>query len=437
MKNEDLVLGMNPSRALAPRPALLACLLAAVFAAAPALADEYDDVGRLTQAGRFDEALVRADRFLAARPRDPQMRFLKGVIQIGTGQRAQAIDTFNQLTRDTPELPEPYNNLAVIYAEQRDYDKARDTLERAVRARPDYSTAYENLGDVYASLARDSYSQALKRDARNEPLASKLTTARTVFTPVSASGAMILASASTPAVRTAAGPVTMAPASAPAGPATLPALPSAVPATASAPAASGPAPAPAPAGGSGKPTAAAAPATAPLPAPAAGPLVPAPAAPANAATLPAPAAAVGKPMPAAATATPAAAAAAVAPGAPKAAAGAAGADSADVEKAVRSWATAWSGQDLPGYLGAYAADFKPANGQSRSVWEQERRARVGGKARIGVEVRNLVVNVRGETATAQFQQVYSSDKLNETNRKTLELVRRNGSWLITKEAVVR
>ena len=155
-----------------------------------------------------------------------------------------------------------------------------------------------------------------------------------------------------------------------------------------------------------------------------------------------PATAAAAPAAAAATAAAAGAAAATpsVSAAPKAAANTAapaGADNADVEKAVRAWATAWSGQDLPGYLGAYAPDFKPASGQSRSVWEQERRTRVGGKARIGVEVRNLVVNVRGDKATAQFQQVYSSDKLNETNRKSLELVRRNGAWLITKEAVVR
>ena len=104
---------------------------------------------------------------------------------------------------------------------------------------------------------------------------------------------------------------------------------------------------------------------------------------------------------------------------------------------VRAWATAWSGKDLAGFLAAYSPDFKPANGQTRSTWEQERRSRILGKARIGVEVRNLAVTVRGQTATAVFQQIYSSDLLNETNAKTLELVRRNGAWVIAKETATR
>jgi Flp pilus assembly protein TadD len=135
----------NPLRLLALACALL--LPIAVFA------DDYADVNQLLRSGKYAEALAKADQYIAAKPRDPQMRFLKGVVQTQAGRTADAIATFTQLTQDYPELPEPYNNLAVLYAGQSDFEKARASLEAAVRANPGYAVAHENLGDVYAKLA--------------------------------------------------------------------------------------------------------------------------------------------------------------------------------------------------------------------------------------------------------------------------------------------
>ena len=39
---------------------------------------------------------------------------------------------FEQLTEDFPELPEPYNNLAVLYAADGQLDRARAALELAL-----------------------------------------------------------------------------------------------------------------------------------------------------------------------------------------------------------------------------------------------------------------------------------------------------------------
>lgn len=137
-------------------------------------ADDYTDVNRLISAKQFPEALVKADSYLAGKPRDPQMRFLKGVIQGETAKTGDAIETFTQITLDYPELPEPYNNLAVLYAGQSQFDKARATLEMAIRLNPSYATAHENLGDIYARLASQSYSRALQLDAGNASLRPKL-----------------------------------------------------------------------------------------------------------------------------------------------------------------------------------------------------------------------------------------------------------------------
>ena len=165
----------------------LLTLLAAVWVAlvsplAWAQTDEYADVSRLVRAGQFNEALARADAYLTAKPRDPQMRFLKGVIQTESGKPAEAILTFNGLTEDFPELPEPYNNLAVLYASQSQFDQARAALEMAIRTHPNYAIAHENLGDVYAKLASQSYSRALQIEPGNATAGRKLVLVRSLFT---------------------------------------------------------------------------------------------------------------------------------------------------------------------------------------------------------------------------------------------------------------
>ncbi|MBC7618810.1 MAG: tetratricopeptide repeat protein [Candidatus Saccharibacteria bacterium] len=162
---------------------LRAITLAATFAASMAYADEYSDVSQLVRSGKLADALTKADQYLVAKPRDPQMRFLKGVIQRDSGKTADAIATFARLTEDYPELPEPYNNLAVLYAGQSQFDKARTALEMAIRTNPSYATAHENLGDVYAKLASLAYSKALQLDNENQAVAPKLALIRELFSP--------------------------------------------------------------------------------------------------------------------------------------------------------------------------------------------------------------------------------------------------------------
>jgi tetratricopeptide (TPR) repeat protein len=138
--------------------------LVAVLTALPALADETRDVRALLEAGRFGEAQKMADVFLAQRPRDAQMRFLKGMSLAGQDKTSEAISIFELLNADYPDLPEPYNNLAVLYASAGQLDKARMALETAIRHKPSYAIAHENLGDVYAKLAGQSYDKVTQLD---------------------------------------------------------------------------------------------------------------------------------------------------------------------------------------------------------------------------------------------------------------------------------
>ncbi|MDP3699930.1 MAG: tetratricopeptide repeat protein [Hylemonella sp.] len=154
---------MNPGRAHSPTVKLLRLLALAVgLTLGAAHADDYSDVAQLLRDGKLVEAQSRVERHLAAKPRDPQMRLYKGVIQRESGRPAEAMATFTRLSEDHPELPEPYNNLAVIHAAQGQYDKARIALEKALRTHPSYATAHENLADVYARLASQAYSKALQ-----------------------------------------------------------------------------------------------------------------------------------------------------------------------------------------------------------------------------------------------------------------------------------
>lgn len=155
-------------------------LSVAGFCAFLALADEFVDVSQLLRAGQHGAALVKADAFLNKNPRDAQMRFLKGVILTEQNKSAEAIAIFSKLTEDYPTLPEPYNNLAVLYASSGQYEKARTALDMAIRTNPTYATAYENLGDVHAKLASQAYDKALQLDNSNVGAKSKLTMVRTL-----------------------------------------------------------------------------------------------------------------------------------------------------------------------------------------------------------------------------------------------------------------
>src|SRR5256886_8382060 len=156
---------------------ILLCALA-FLGIASVRAGEVEEAQKLLKAGQAPQALERVNRALAANPKDPQARFLKGLIFTEQGKQQEAIDIFTKLTQDYPNLPEPYNNLAVIYASQGQYDKARAALEQSIRTHPSYATAYENLGDVYAKLASQAYGKALQLDASNTGAQNKLSLVR-------------------------------------------------------------------------------------------------------------------------------------------------------------------------------------------------------------------------------------------------------------------
>lgn len=161
---------------------LAVCVLLAVACPAFATVEETDEIVRLHGSGNSADAVQLADRILATRPKDAQMRFLKGVVLAESQRSAEAIEVFQGLTEDFPELAEPYNNLAALHAARGDFERARAALEQALRSNPGYATAHENLGDVHGMLASRAYARALTLDPGNNRLPGKLALVRELFT---------------------------------------------------------------------------------------------------------------------------------------------------------------------------------------------------------------------------------------------------------------
>ena len=346
---------MTPRRFSALLHAFGVLLCAGLLALAPAevRADTLQEASRLLKQGQLGPALEKTDQALAAKPKDPQARFLKGLILTEMNRHNDAIAVFTKLTEDYPELPEPYNNLAVLYAQQRQFEKAKNALEMAIRTHPSYATAHENLGDIYARMASQAYDKALQIDSSNASAQSKLALIRDLMS-VSVRPAT-LASRST----------------------------------------SGKVPTPAPVVSKAE----VAPVAKPEPAPAVQPAEPKPAPTPAAETKPA---IGGKP---------------------------------DVEKAIRDWAAAWAGKNVKAYLAAYASDFKTPGGESRAAWEAERTRRIDKPDPIQISIEKMQITIEGDQATAKFRQYYKSGKYKSSATKAMDLVRRDGKWLIQQEQV--
>ncbi len=358
---------------------IVSALAVAAFYAvlsSPLHADEIQDIQALIKQGNQALALEKVNAYLVSRPKDAQARFLKGVILTEQNKTAEAIKVFTALTEDYPELPEPYNNLAVLYAQQQQYDKARLALETAIQTHPSYATAHENLGDIYAKMASQAYDRALQLDKSNAAAQTKLALIKEIF-PVNSRMPRVTAKASTSNAKPA------------------PSVVAASPFTTPAPAAK---PAPAP--------------TVVAAAPAAPAVVPKP----DKITEKTSEKPLEKPVEKADK--------------PKA-------EAADeIVNMVNAWARAWANKNVGGYLGHYAADFKPARGESRADWEKTRKERINAPKKIQVSVSGIKVFIKDEHhAHVTFRQHYAAGALNTSTTKTLVLVKSGDTWLIQQERV--
>nr|VFK43647.1 MAG: Tetratricopeptide repeat-containing protein [Candidatus Kentron sp. TC]VFK45160.1 MAG: Tetratricopeptide repeat-containing protein [Candidatus Kentron sp. TC]VFK58318.1 MAG: Tetratricopeptide repeat-containing protein [Candidatus Kentron sp. TC] len=143
--------------------------------------DDLSSIRKFVEAKDYQEAVNRLDDYLDKNPGDAQGRFLKGIVFSDQKEFDKAIEVFVSLTEDYPQLPEPYNNLAVLYAGEGKYLKARDALLVAIKTHPSYATAHENLGDIYAKMASEAYKKALEFDEGSASAKNKLAMIRDLF----------------------------------------------------------------------------------------------------------------------------------------------------------------------------------------------------------------------------------------------------------------
>jgi tetratricopeptide (TPR) repeat protein len=377
------------------RAPLLSLLLFAAAIGMPVFvhADELKEISQLVGQGQQAQALEKVNAYLASKPKDVAAQFLKGVILAEQNKTAEAIKIFSGITEKHPELPEPYNNLAVLYAEQGQYDKARQALEKAIKTHPSYATAHENLGDIYAKMASDAYDKALQLDRSNARAQTKLSMVKELFSGSSnIAGGTPAKSQPTTKVAVAA-PIQATPEPKAAEPRAPESKPAESRPVETKPAEARPAeakPAPAVAAKEAEKTA-----DKPMD---------------KAKPEPKPESAKTEPKPEAKSDR-----------------------EQDVLDAVQGWAQAWSDRNVDRYLDYYANDFKTPNDEPRSAWEQTRRERIRKPASIEVEVLNPKVNLDGKRAVVEFKQSYRAGGNRMRTSKTLHLRKSGDKWLITQE----
>lgn len=377
---------MNPTRL---RIAALMILLIGSGLSLPAQAGPLEDARRLADSKKYSQALELIDGVLKETPKEPRARFMKGVILAENRQNTEAIAVFHELTQDYRELPEPYNNLAVLYAEQGDFERAREALMQAIRTHPSYATAHENLGDIYARMASEAYIKALQINRSNSVAQTKLDMIREIFTtPVPAKGKSTTVAQLQPKPAAAEPPKAAEP-EAPKTEEAKTEAPKPEPAKAEPPKAEPTPPEPPKAAPQIEPMKAETPRVEPTPK-----AVDKPAAPVHEEQR----------------------------------------QNQEATRLVLDWSKAWSSRDTTTYLGFYAREFTPPRGMSRDEWEKERISRINKPKTIQVTLSNIrTVPSTGDTVEVRFLQEYKSDFYQSRTNKALQLKKDGNRWKIIQE----
>ena len=140
-----------------------------------------EEIKILLKNGKYSRAEKLVNESIIETPNNPEFLFYRGIIETNIGKNNEAIETFRNLTENFPELPEPFNNLAVLYAEKGQFKLAKDILERAIKTNPSYLTAHINLGDIYTKMASEAYNKALEIDKANNIAITKLSMITQLF----------------------------------------------------------------------------------------------------------------------------------------------------------------------------------------------------------------------------------------------------------------
>jgi Flp pilus assembly protein TadD len=151
------------------------------FAVGAAWADEPAEIRALVIHGDLPAALERAHKAMQAHPTDAQARFLYALVLMDLKRDDEALAVLTQMTQEYPELPDPYNNIALLQVRAGRVELARQALETALRNDPGHRAALANLGQVQLMLAVQAWEQAAASGPSDPQLLRKLEAARALL----------------------------------------------------------------------------------------------------------------------------------------------------------------------------------------------------------------------------------------------------------------
>ena len=118
------------------------------------------------RAGRIDDAEALFRRLLDADPADADALHGLGLVALGRGDIATALDLVEEATERNPQSALFMSNLAAVHHKARLVERARECAERAIALDPGFADAWINHGHALATLgdapgAEQSYRKAL------------------------------------------------------------------------------------------------------------------------------------------------------------------------------------------------------------------------------------------------------------------------------------
>jgi tetratricopeptide (TPR) repeat protein len=105
---------------------------------------------------RYDEAELRLRETARLLPLGVQAQYRLGRLLQARGRYADALPPLEHVTQFTPLAGQDplYEIVALVYANQADFGRARDALRKQIAVNPNNADAHRRLGDVYVRLGR-------------------------------------------------------------------------------------------------------------------------------------------------------------------------------------------------------------------------------------------------------------------------------------------
>ena len=110
-----------------------------------------------------------------------------------------------------------------------------------------------------------------------------------------------------------------------------------------------------------------------------------------------------------------------------------------VSEILNQWASSWENQNLEEYFSYYTNDYTSKYFDNNDQWKLDREKRILDKNEISLEISDLSITFEineKETATAIFQQKYTSERYSDSVKKKITLQKVDKNWKILSEILL-